>query len=256
MSFHIVIPARYASSRLPGKPLRQIAGRPMIAHVIDNALQSDAERIIVATDDERILEATADFPVDRCLTSDSHNSGTERIHEVIEKFDLDDETIIVNMQGDEPLMPGACLNQVGHALVRGCKAEMATLSTPAESIEELFDWNVIKLVRDHEDNALYFSRAPIPWDREAYRESSPTLDDFSHFHRHIGLYAYRAGFVKQYIAWGSCALERIESLEQLRVLYHGHRIKVVTADQVPGPGVNTEEELQRVASILSAKKTF
>ncbi|MDZ7663544.1 3-deoxy-manno-octulosonate cytidylyltransferase [Thiohalophilus sp.] len=252
MSFHIVIPARYASGRLPGKPLREIAGKPMIAHVIDNALQSDAERIIVATDDARIMEASAGFPVECCMTSEQHNSGTERIHEVIEKFEIADETIIVNMQGDEPLMPGACLNQVGHALAQDSNAEMATLSTPAETVEELFDWNVIKLVRDHDDNAIYFSRAPIPWDREAFRESTPTLDDFSHFHRHIGLYAYRAGFVKQYIEWGSCALERIESLEQLRVLYHGRKIKVVTAMQVPGPGVNTEEELQRVEEILLA----
>ncbi|MFP3873515.1 MAG: 3-deoxy-manno-octulosonate cytidylyltransferase [Thiohalophilus sp.] len=254
MSFHIVIPARYASGRLPGKPLREIAGKPMIAHVIDNALKSDAERIIVATDDARIMEAAAGFAVECCMTSDKHNSGTERIHEVIEKFELPDETIIVNMQGDEPLMPGACLDQVGHALAQDSGAEMATLSTPAETVEELFDWNVIKLVRDHDDNAIYFSRAPIPWDREAFRESTPTLDDFSHFHRHIGLYAYRAGFVKQYIEWGSCALERIESLEQLRVLYHGRKIRVVTATQVPGPGVNTEEELQRVEKILLAKQ--
>jgi len=254
MSFQIVIPARYASGRLPGKPLRKIAGKPMIAHVIDNALQSDAERIIVATDDARIMEAAAGFPVECCMTSEQHNSGTERIHEVIEKFDLPDETIIVNMQGDEPLMPGACLNQVGHALAQDSDVEMATLSTPVETVEELFDWNVIKLVRDHDDNAIYFSRAPIPWDREAFRESPPVLDDFSHFHRHIGLYAYRAGFVKQYIEWGNCALERIESLEQLRVLYHGRKIKVVTATQVPGPGVNTEEELQRVEEILLAQQ--
>ena len=222
--------------------------------VIDNALQSDAERIIVATDDQRILDAAAEYPVEQCMTSEKHNSGTERIHEVIEKFDLSDDTIIVNMQGDEPLMPGACLNQVGHALAKDSHAEMATLSTPAESVEELFDWNVIKLVCDHEDNALYFSRAPIPWDREAFQSQSPILDDFSHFHRHIGLYAYRAGFVKQYIGWGSCPLEQIESLEQLRVLYHGRKIKVVTAEQVPGPGVNTEDELRRVEKILLAQQ--
>ncbi|TDY01582.1 3-deoxy-manno-octulosonate cytidylyltransferase [Thiohalophilus thiocyanatoxydans] len=254
MSFHIVIPARYASGRLPGKPLREIAGKPMIAHVIDNALQSDAERIIVATDDPRIMEACTDFAVECCMTSEQHNSGTERVHEVIEKFALPDGTIIVNMQGDEPLMPGACLNQVGHALARDSEAEMATLSTPAESVEELFDWNVIKLVCDHQDNALYFSRAPIPWDREAFQSPAPTLDDFSDFQRHIGLYAYRAGFIKQYIEWGSCALERIESLEQLRVLYHGRKIKVVRAAQVPGPGVNTEEELKRVEKILLAQQ--
>jgi 3-deoxy-manno-octulosonate cytidylyltransferase (CMP-KDO synthetase) len=253
MSFHIVIPARYASSRLPGKPLRTIAGKPMLAHVIESALQSDAEKIIVASDDQRIIELAASYPVQTCMTSVDHNSGTERIHEVIERFKLPDETIIVNMQGDEPLMPSACLNQVGHALAQHRDVEMATLSTPAESIEELFDWNVIKLVRDHADNALYFSRAPIPWDREAFMHKEPTLASFANFHRHIGLYAYRAGFVKRYIEWGSCDLEQIESLEQLRVLYHGHKIKVVDAEQIPGPGVNTEEELQRAEQLILSR---
>lgn len=254
MSFHIVIPARYASSRLPGKPLRTIAGKPMLAHVIESALQSDAEKIIVASDDQRIIELAASYPVQTCMTSVDHNSGTERIHEVIERFKLPDDTIIVNMQGDEPLMPSACLNQLGHALAQHRDVEMATLSTPAETIEELFDWNVIKLVRDHADNALYFSRAPIPWDREAFMHKEPTLAAFANFHRHIGLYAYRAGFVKRYIEWGSCELEQIESLEQLRVLYHGHKIKVVDAEQIPGPGVNTEEELQRAEQLILSRQ--
>ncbi len=251
MSFHIVIPARYASSRLPGKPLRDIAGKPMIAHVITHALQSDAERIIVATDDQRIADVAATFDVDVCLTSSSHNSGTERIAEVIDQYQIPDETIIVNMQGDEPLMNPGSLNQVGYALVNDSSVHMATLSTPVTGVDELFDWNVIKLVCDGADNAIYFSRAPIPWDRDVFCDSPPHISNFEPFHRHIGLYSYSAGFVKQYIQWGSCNLEQIESLEQLRVLYHGEKIRVITASEIPGPGVNTEEELLRVEQILN-----
>lgn len=252
MSFHIIIPARYASSRLPGKPLRDIAGKPMIAHVIEQAKHSDAERIIVATDDQRIADVVSGFDIDVCMTSVDHQSGTERISEVIDHYQLADDTVIVNMQGDEPLMNYQCLNQLGHALMQDSKAEMATLSAPIENIEEIFDWNVVKLVCDKNGDALYFSRAPIPWDREAFKDEHPALTSFAHFHRHIGLYAYRAGFVKQYIRWPACALEQIESLEQLRVLYHGTHIRVVEAEIIPGPGVNTEEELRKVEEILLA----
>ena len=250
MSYHIIIPARYASARLPGKPLRVIAGQPMLAHVIESARHSAAARIIVATDDQRIADAAAALGVECCMTSVSHNSGTERIHEVIETCKLADDTVIVNMQGDEPLMPASCLDQLGLALAQDPHAEMATLSAPIENMQELFDPNVVKLVCDETGNALYFSRAPIPWERDAFMHTPPQLDSLAHFHRHIGLYAYRAGFVQQYIAWGSCELERIESLEQLRVLYHGRKIKVVAASEIPGPGVNTEEELQRAEQIL------
>lgn len=250
MSYQIIIPTRYASARLPGKPLRVIAGKPMLAHVIASARQSAAERIIVATDDQRIADAAAALGVECCMTSVQHNSGTERIHEVIETFDIADDTVIVNMQGDEPLMPSSCLDQLGQALAQDLHAEMATLSAPIESMEELFDPNVVKLVCDQDGNALYFSRAPIPWNRDAFMQEQPALTSFANFHRHIGLYAYRAGFVQQYIGWGSCELEQIESLEQLRVLYHGRKIKVVTAAEIPGPGVNTEEELQRAEQIL------
>lgn len=251
MSYHIIIPARYASSRLPGKPLRLIAGQPMLAHVIASARQSAATRIIVATDDQRIADAATALGVETCMTSLQHNSGTERIHEVIETFGITDDTVIVNMQGDEPLMPTSCLDQLGQALAQDAHAEMATLSAPIESMDELFDPNVVKLVCDDAGNALYFSRAVIPWHRDAFMHSPPQLDSYSAFLRHIGLYAYRAGFVKQYISWGSCELEQIESLEQLRVLYHGRKIKVVRANDIPGPGVNTEEELQRAEHILS-----
>lgn len=250
MSYQIIIPARYASTRLPGKPLRLLAGQPMLAHVIASARQSAAERIIVATDDQRIADVATALGVECCMTSAVHNSGTERIHEVIETFNIAADTVIVNMQGDEPLMPANCLDQLGQALVQDTHAEMATLSTPIESVEELFDWNVIKLVSDQDSNALYFSRAAIPWDRDAFMQEPRTLTSFAAFHRHIGLYAYRAGFVQQYIGWGSCELEQIESLEQLRVLYHGHKIKVITAEEIPGPGVNNEEELQRAEQIL------
>ena len=250
MSYHIIIPARYASARLPGKPLRLIAGKTMLAHVIERARQSAADRIIVATDDQRIADAVAALGVECCMTSLLHNSGTERIHEVIETFNIADDTVIVNMQGDEPLMPASCLDQLGQALAQDAHAEMATLSAPIENMEELFDPNVVKLVYDETGNALYFSRAAIPWHRDAFMHAQPVLATFANHHRHIGLYAYRAGFVKQYISWGSCELEQIESLEQLRVLYHGRKIKVVRANEIPGPGVNTEEELQRAEQIL------
>lgn len=255
MSYHIIIPARYTSVRLPGKPLRMIAGKSLLAHVIESAQRSQAERIIVATDDQRIIDAALDYDVETCLTSAQHNSGTERIHEVIEKFDLADDTVIVNMQGDEPLMPSSCLDQLGLALAQDTGAEMATLSAPMENAEEIFDPNVVKLVCDQQGNALYFSRAPIPWERDAFMHTPPALSSLAHFQRHIGLYAYRAGFVRQYISWGSCELEQIESLEQLRVLYHGEKIKVVAAGEVPGPGVNTEEELQRAEAILLQRQS-
>ncbi len=254
MGFRIIIPARYASARLPGKPLREIAGRPMIAHVVERARESDAEAVTVATDDERIAEVAAALGVDVCMTSPDHASGTERIAEVIERRAIPDEAVLVNLQGDEPLMPGVCLNQVGHALETDPEAVMATLSAPIEAAREIDDWHVIKVIVDAHGNAIYFSRAPIPWHRESFGEQSADgLNEAlagGHYLRHIGLYGYRAGFVKQYVAWGPCALEALESLEQLRVLYNGQRIKVVPAARIPGPGVNNADELARVAAIL------
>lgn len=254
MSFRIVIPARFASTRLPGKPLRDICGKPMIAHVIARAQQSQAEEVIVATDSIEIASAVADLGIRICMTHENHQSGTERLSEVIEQLGFDDDQILINLQGDEPMMPAVCLNQVGQALENDHSLKMATLCTPLTDIDELFDPHAVKVVRDINDFALYFSRAAIPWAKEWPRDDSEApraLPNNQVYQRHIGLYGYRAGFIRQYLAWDSSEIEKTESLEQLRVLYYGEKIKVITAHTPPGPGVDTLEDLNRVSELLS-----
>ena len=250
-----MIPARFASTRLPGKPLREICGKPMIAHVIHRAQQSQAAEVIVATDEEQIAAAVADLGVQVCMTHANHQSGTERLSEVIEQLDIDENQILVNLQGDEPMMPAVCLNQVGQALEQDPQVKMATLCTPLTDINELFDPHVVKVVRDKNDFAIYFSRAAIPWYREGFDESpnskNSKLPEFQQYQRHIGLYGYRAGFVRQYLSWETSDIEKTESLEQLRVLYHGEKIKVITAETPPGPGVDTIDDLNKVCELLS-----
>lgn len=252
MSFSIVIPARYASTRLPGKPLLDIAGKPMIQHVYERAMASGAEQVIIATDDQRIKNAADDFGGDVCMTAESHRSGTERLAEVIESCNISDDQIIINLQGDEPLLPPRCLQQVATALDSDPQASVATLCTHIHSIDELFDPNAVKVVRDHQQHALYFTRAPIPWDRDHFSDQTQlTEQQLSVYRRHIGLYAYRAGFVKKYIELPVTELEKIESLEQLRVMWHGYKIVVLEADEVPGPGVDTVEDLDKVRKLIS-----
>jgi 3-deoxy-manno-octulosonate cytidylyltransferase (CMP-KDO synthetase) len=251
MSFHIVIPARYASTRLPGKPLRDICGKPMIAHVIERAKQSNAEEVIVATDSQKIADAISNLDVRVCMTHENHQSGTERLSEVIEQLGFDDEQILVNLQGDEAMMPPVCLNQVGQTLEEDSNLKMATLCTPLTDIEELFDPHAVKVVRDINNFALYFTRAAVPWSRDCFNETPRKLPTQQEYQRHIGLYGYRAGFIKQYLAWESSDIEKTESLEQLRVLYYGEKIKVITAETPPGPGVDTIEDLNRVCKLLS-----
>jgi len=254
MSFQIIIPARYASSRLPGKPLLDIAGKSMINHVIDNALASQADRIILATDDDRIAEHADDSGVTICMTALEHTSGTERIAEVINKLDIPADTILVNLQGDEPLMPVECLNQVGAALENETQAQMATLSARITSATEMFDPHCVKLTVDKNNYALYFSRAAIPWHQADFADNKQQLNQTDNCYRHIGLYAYRAKFVQQYVSWGACRLEEYESLEQLRVLYNGYKIKVLETSVTPGPGVNTPEEFEHVTAIMLNNK--
>ncbi len=250
MGFTIIIPARYASSRLPGKPLLDIAGKPMISHVIDQAKQSDPDEVIVATDDQRIADVARANDVTAYITDTSHNSGTERIAEVINLHKIADDTIIVNLQGDEPIMPRSCLNLVGNALASDRDVVMATLSTPIRSIDEFNSLSVVKLVCDKDGNALYFSRAPIPCIHDGPNLQEKIFSESMQFHRHIGLYAYRASFVLEYVSWGSSPIEKIESLEQLRVLCNGRKIKVVQTDEIPPPGVNTQEELEYVEKLI------
>jgi len=252
MSFSIIIPARYASTRLPGKPLLEIAGKPMIQHVYERAMASGAEQVIIATDDERIKDAADSFGADVCMTADTHRSGTERLAEVIDTCNISDDQIVINLQGDEPLLPPRCLQQVATALEADSEAAVATLCAPMQSVEEIFDPHAVKVVRDHQQRALYFTRAPVPWDREHFTNNPQlTAEQLRAYRRHIGLYAYRAGFVKKYIELPVTELEKIESLEQLRVMWHGYKIVVLEADEVPGPGVDTIEDLEQVRKLIS-----
>ncbi len=247
----IVIPARYASNRLPGKPLRELAGKPMLQHVWERAMAADPLEVVVATDDERIARAADAFGARVCMTDPGHASGTERIAEVIEVMGWPEEEIVVNLQGDEPLVPPSLLVQVAEDLETHRLAEVATLVAHLESPEQLFDPAVVKVVLDGKGYALYFSRAPIPWEREemAWGRTPPPEVVRSHL-RHVGLYAYRAGFVREYVAWPPAPMERQESLEQLRVLWHGRRIHVSLAAEVPPAGVDTPEDLERVERLL------
>ena len=251
MSFRVIIPARYESTRLPGKPLRDMAGKPMIQHVYDCATRSDAAQVIIATDDARIQQAAENFGATVCMTSTQHRSGTERLAEVIETLHIADDDIIVNVQGDEPLMPTVCINQVAEALANSSPASVATLCTPITTHHQLFDPHVVKVVRDTDNMALYFSRAPIPWHRDEFATKPDSLPtDNTPYFRHIGLYAYRAGYIRNYVKLAACDLEQAESLEQLRVLYHGGRIVCVEAHEVPGPGVDTEADLEMVVALF------
>ncbi len=237
--FRIVIPARYASVRLPGKPLRAIHGKPMIEWVYRAAQQAQAEAIVVATDDQRIADAVRKFGGQACMTSDKHQSGTDRIREVAQQLNWGNEDIVVNLQGDEPLMPAANLVQVAQNLQqRDCA--MATLHKPV-SAEQAQDPNLVKLVLDSEGYALYFSRSPIPYDRRG---------EGAEYFGHIGLYAYRVGFIDKFSDLAPSELERVEALEQLRALSHGFRIHSAIAAASPGPGVDTEVDLARVSQLM------
>ena len=250
MGFAVIIPARYASTRLPGKPLLPLAGRPMIQHVYERALDSGADHVVIATDDERIREAAQSFAADVIMTSERHPSGTDRLAEVIDKRSFADDQIIVNLQGDEPLMPAALIRQVAENLQAHEQASVSTLCEPITTAADLFDPHVVKVVIDVNGMALMFSRAAVPWDRDAFSVTVEELPERSIHFRHIGLYAYRAGFVRRYVTWPPCALEQVESLEQLRVLWNGYGIHVAVATEAPGHGVDTENDLRRVEQLL------
>jgi len=254
VDFIVVIPARYASTRLPGKPLRLIGGQPMIQRVHACAEASGAREVIVATDDQRVRAACVKFDAQALMTATTHGSGSERIAEVVETRGIPAATVIVNLQGDEPLMPPALIGQVAAALAGRPAHAAATACTPIESGEELFDANVVKVVRDHDGDALYFSRAPLPWHREAFTQGQPCLPASAVYRRHIGLYAYRAGSLQHYVRAPVCAIEELERLEQLRILFHGGRIHVADACATPGPGVDTEADLERACAAFAARE--
>jgi len=256
MSFKVVIPARFAATRLPGKPLLELGGRPMIQWVLQNARRSRADEVIVATDDARVLAAAFDPAQPEhnlgILTDTAHASGTDRIAEVARVRGWGAETIVVNVQGDEPQLPSVLIDQVAALLETHPQADVATLCTPITSTQELLDPNVVKVVTTNTGEALYFSRAPIPWHREHAPAGWSSQSCCDGARRHLGIYAYRAEALQRLTAFAPATLELAEKLEQLRALQRGMRIIVATAVVVPGMGVDTEHDLAAVRGSLVA----
>lgn len=250
MRFTVVIPARHSSQRLPGKPLLDIAGKPMIRHVWERAGQAGAQAVVIATDDARIFEACETFGAHVVMTSSDHPSGTDRIAEVSRTLDWDDDELIVNVQGDEPLIPPPIIAQVAGLLQGRPDAHMATLCTPIHDLVEYMDPNVVKVVAREDGSALYFSRAPIPWHRESAPAGLASQTRCRDALRHIGLYAYRAGALRTLADTPACPLETIERLEQLRALWLGFTILTDIAGETPGPGVDTQAQLEEVRRLL------
>ncbi|MCQ9395144.1 3-deoxy-manno-octulosonate cytidylyltransferase [Pseudomonas viridiflava] len=250
--FTVVIPARYGSSRFPGKPLKLIAGKPMVQLVWEQARKSNAQRVVVATDDARIFEACQAFGAEVLMTRDDHNSGTDRLAEVATQLGLAADAIVVNVQGDEPMIPPAVIDQVASNLAAHPEAGISTLAEPIDDVAALFNPNVVKVSSDINGLALTFSRAPLPWARDALAANRDELPAGVPFRRHIGIYAYRAGFLHDFVSWGPCMLENTENLEQLRALWNGVRIHVADALEAPPAGVDTPEDLERVRRLLEA----
>lgn len=249
MSFCVLIPARMASSRLPDKPLADIAGLPMVVRVAQRALQSGASRVVVAADDTRITTACAQHEIETVLTRSDHPSGSDRLAEACEALDLQDDDIVVNVQGDEPLIDPASIDAVAQLLAQRPDCSMSTLAHAIDSVQDFANPNVVKVVLDARDTALYFSRAPIAWWRDGFAQGITALPTPAPL-RHVGLYAYRVGFLRQFPKLSQAPLEVVESLEQLRAMWHGHRIAVHISDHAPGPGVDTPEDLARVRGVF------
>lgn len=250
--YKIVIPARYGSSRLPGKPLIQLKGKSMIRHVYERAVDTGVSDIIVATDDERIQKEAESFGAQVVMTSVDHENGTERIAEVAAKLGWEDDVVVVNLQGDEPLIPKSLIETTAKGLLKHPDAGMASICTPIHSVEDGFDPNVVKVVLDGRGMAMYFSRAPIPWDRDLYAKSQDVLTSAMPVYRHIGMYGYRVGFLNQYAEMSVSDIEQVESLEQLRALYHGVKIHMSVIAEPPGHGIDTPDDVARVESLLGA----
>lgn len=249
--FVVAIPARFAATRLPGKPLRLLGGEPLVLHVVRRALDAGAREVWVATDDARIADALAGCGVHVAMTSPTHASGSDRLAECASIAGWSDDTIVVNLQGDEPFAPAAGIRAVALTL-QASGAQMSTLATPIDDVGQLFDPNVVKLVRADNGDALYFSRAPIPWPRDAFAQTRDTLPVDGAWLRHIGIYGYRVASLKQFAALPQSRMERVESLEQLRALEAGLRISVGISPALFPPGVDTEEDLARAQARLAA----
>ena len=245
MTFHIIIPARFESTRLPGKPLLDIAGKPMIQHVYERAMEAGAASVTVATDNLQVEEAVREFGGDAVLTNDRHLSGTDRVAEAAQIIGLSDNELVVNLQGDEPLMPASLISSVAESLHNDKQAVVATASVQISEAAQASDPHVVKVVVDRFGHALYFSRAPIPY----LRDLDSTIEH--QLYRHIGLYAYRCGYLAEFTQLEPCMLEHVEALEQLRVLWHGGKIRVLQTDDEPGHGVDTPADLQRVREFFN-----
>jgi 3-deoxy-manno-octulosonate cytidylyltransferase (CMP-KDO synthetase) len=250
--FRVVVPARYASTRLPGKPLRTIAGRPMIEHVWRRAVASGADEVVVATDDTRIADACMAFGAQVAMTEPAHPSGTDRLAEVARSRGWGAGDVIVNVQGDEPLLPSANVAQVARLLAADPDADLATLATPIVSLHEFLDPNVVKVVADARGRALYFSRAPVPWRRDSAAAGLASQSSHAGALRHLGLYAYRCAALLTMAQLPPSPLEQAERLEQLRALENGMNIRLAIAVEVPGPGVDTEADLAAAEAAFAA----
>lgn len=251
LDFTVVIPARLRSTRLPGKPLLPIAGKPMVQHVWEQARRSAASRVVIATDDAGIYEACQAFGAEVLMTRVDHESGTDRLAEVAVQLGLPSDAIVVNVQGDEPLIPPVIIDQVAANLAANPQASIATLAELIHEPQAVFNPNAVKVVSDKNGLALSFSRAPLPWARDAFAKGQD-LPPGVPYRRHIGMYAYRVGFLHDFVGWGPCWLEQTEALEQLRALWHGVRIHVEDAIEAPAVGVDTPEDLERVRRLLEA----
>lgn len=251
MAYTVVIPARYGSSRLPGKPLLDIHGKSMVQRVWEQAQLSSAERVVIATDDERIATAANTFGAQVCMTSVSHPSGTDRLQEVAAQLNLPTDAIVVNVQGDEPLIPPQVIDQVAANLARFPQAGIATLCEQIHSVADLTNPNVVKVVRNSQGMALYFSRATVPYPRDAFAHGTTEMPATGEWDRHIGIYAYRTAFLHQFVTWVPAPQERLECLEQLRALHHGIAIHVERAcHNVPG-GVDTQHDLEQARNAIA-----
>ena len=249
--FHVVIPARFDATRLPGKPLLQVAGHPLIRWVWECARASGAASVIVATDDERVRSAAAAFGADVAMTSPQHASGTDRVAEVVRARGWPPGAIVVNLQGDEPLMPAPVPARVAAGLAEHPQCGIGTAAAPIASLGEFLDPSCVKVLRGGTGEALYFSRASVPWPRDGVVDGRP--NDFTHAWRHIGIYAYRVKTLLEFAGWPPTPLETTEKLEQLRALEHGMRVYVAELQEAPPAGVDTPEDLERVRALLRAR---
>ncbi|HJV25689.1 MAG TPA: 3-deoxy-manno-octulosonate cytidylyltransferase [Aromatoleum sp.] len=252
--FNVVIPARYASTRLPGKPLADIGGKPMVVRVLDQARKAGAASVWVASDDGRVLDAVRAAGADALMTRADHPSGTDRLAEVVEALEWSDDAIVVNVQGDEPQIDPDLIRAVAEALAADPDAAIATAAHPIADAGEFFNANVVKVVCDARAHALYFSRAPIPWPRDAFAADRSAVPEGLPVQRHIGIYAYRVAFLRRYAELAPSPLEGWEALEQLRALWHGYRIRVLSVAEAPAAGIDTPEDLARVRAVFDRQE--